>query len=299
MIGYLVLTPFLAALLAPALVHLLGARASWILALIPGYLFYRFLEFVPAVAKGETVLQSHEWLSGFGINYSFMIDGLSLTFAFLILGIGFFIVIYAGGYLKGHPQLGRFLAVLLAFMGSMLGLVVSDNLITLFVFWELTSITSFLLIGFDNEREASRRAALQALIITGLGGLVMLAGFALIGIVGGTFELSEPCRRRIDGRIDGASGSTSGADGKKGSSSSSSTDGAGAAPASGASSKDGSARRKPSGAGASIFADRGFASPARTRATAHITAAETSCSSSTIAAMSERRRKRNATRASG
>jgi multicomponent Na+:H+ antiporter subunit A len=190
-IGYLVLTPFLAALLAPVLVLLLGHRASWILALVPGYLLYRFFEFVPAVAKGETVLQSHEWLGGFGINYSFMIDGLSLTFAFLILGIGFFIVIYAGGYLKGHPQLGRFLAVLLAFMGSMLGLVVSDNLITLFVFWELTSITSFLLIGFDNEREASRRAALQALIITGLGGLVMLAGFTLIGLVGGTFELSE------------------------------------------------------------------------------------------------------------
>lgn len=191
MIGYLVLTPFLAALLAPVLVFLLGHRASWILALVPGYLLYRFFDFVPAVAKGETVLQSHEWLSGFGINYSFMIDGLSLTFAFLILGIGFFIVIYAGGYLKGHQHLGRFLAVLLAFMGSMLGLVVSDNLITLFVFWELTSITSFLLIGFDNEREASRRAALQALIITGLGGLVMLAGFTLIGLVGGTFELSE------------------------------------------------------------------------------------------------------------
>ena len=191
MIGYLVLTPFLAALLAPVLVVLIGHRASWILALVPGYLLYRFYEFVPAVAKGETVLQSHEWMGGFGINYSFMIDGLSLTFAFLILGIGFFIVIYAGGYLKGHQKLGRFLAVLLAFMGSMLGLVVSDNLITLFVFWELTSITSFLLIGFDNEREASRRAALQALIITGLGGLVMLAGFALIGLVGGTFELSE------------------------------------------------------------------------------------------------------------
>ena len=191
MIGYLVLTPFLAALLAPVLVFLLGHRASWILALVPGYLLYRFFDFIPAVAKGETVLQSHEWLGGFGINYSFMIDGLSLTFAFLILGIGFFIVIYAGGYLKGHQHLGRFLAVLLAFMGSMLGLVVSDNLITLFVFWELTSITSFLLIGFDNEREASRRAALQALIITGLGGLVMLAGFTLIGLVGGTFELSE------------------------------------------------------------------------------------------------------------
>ncbi len=191
MIGFAVLTPFFAALFAPLLVYLIGHRAAWILAIVPGYLAYRLLEFTAPVARGERILQSHSWLEGFQVNYSFMIDGLSLTFAFLILGIGFFIVIYAGGYLKGHPHLGRFLATLLAFMGSMLGLVLADNLITLFVFWELTSITSFLLIGFDHERMAARRAALQALIITGLGGLVMLAGFALIGIVGGTFELSE------------------------------------------------------------------------------------------------------------
>lgn len=191
MIGYAVLTPFIAALFAPLLVRLIGHRAAWVLALVPLVLLYRFAEFIGPVSNGERILQSHDWLGGFGVNYSFLIDGLSLTFSYLILGIGFFIVIYAGGYLKGHVHLGRFLATLLAFMGSMLGLVVSDNLITMFVFWELTSITSFLLIGFDHERMASRRAALQALIITGLGGLVMLAGFALIGTIGGTFELSE------------------------------------------------------------------------------------------------------------
>lgn len=191
MIGYAVLSPFVAALFAPLLVRLIGHWAAWLLALVPAYLCYRFLGYIEPVAAGGRVLESHSWLPDFGINYSFLVDGLSLTFAFLIAGIGFFIVIYSGGYLRGHPSLGRFLAVLLAFMGSMLGLVLADNLITLFVFWEMTSITSFLLIGFDHERMAARRAALQALIITGLGGLVMLAGFVVIGMVGGTYELSE------------------------------------------------------------------------------------------------------------
>ncbi len=191
MIGYAVLTPFMAAFFAPVLVRLLGHWAAYVLALVPAFICYRLVEYIEPVAQGGRVLQSQSWLEGFGVNYSFLIDGLSLTFAFLIAGIGFFIVIYSGGYLKGHPQLGRFLATLLAFMGSMLGLVLSDNLITMFVFWEATSITSFLLIGFDHERMASRRAALQALIITGLGGLVMLAGFALVGLIGGSFELSE------------------------------------------------------------------------------------------------------------
>jgi multicomponent Na+:H+ antiporter subunit A len=82
-------------------------------------------------------------------------------------------VLYAGGYLKGHPDQGRFFSFIFLFMGAMLGLVVSDNFLMLFVFWELTSITSFLLIGFDHRREASRRAALQALVVTGGGGLCL------------------------------------------------------------------------------------------------------------------------------
>lgn len=191
MIGYAVLTPFLAALFAPLLVRLLGHWAAWLLALVPAFICYRLYGYIDLIADGKKVLQSHSWLDQYGVTYSFLIDGLSLTFAFLIAGIGLFIVIYAGGYLKGHQHLGRFFAMLLSFMGSMLGLVLADNLITLFVFWEATTITSFLLIGFDHQREASRRAALQALIVTGLGGLVMLAGFVLIGMIGGSFELSE------------------------------------------------------------------------------------------------------------
>jgi multicomponent Na+:H+ antiporter subunit A len=120
-----------------------------------------------------------------------LIDGLSLTFALLISGIGTLIVIYAGGYLKGHPHQGRFFSFILLFMGAMLGLVVSDSFLMLFVYWELTSITSFLLIGFDHGREASRRAALQALLVTGIGGLSLLAGLLVIAQATGMSELSS------------------------------------------------------------------------------------------------------------
>ena len=113
------------------------------------------------------------------------IDGLSLTFALLISGIGALIVLYSGGYLKGHPHQGRFFSFILMFMGAMLGLVVSDSFLMLFVFWELTSITSFLLIGFDHSREAARRAALQALVVTGLGGLSLLAGLLVLWKISG------------------------------------------------------------------------------------------------------------------
>src|SRR5690606_13644865 len=105
-------------------------------------------------------------------------------------GIGTFIVLYSGGYLKGHPHHGRFFSFIFLFMGSMLGLVTGDNLITLFVFWELTSITSFLLIGFDHLRAASRRAALQALIVTGGGGLALLAGLLMIMLLTGEANMS-------------------------------------------------------------------------------------------------------------
>ncbi len=124
------------------------------------------------------------------MNFSVYVDGLSTLFALLISGIGTFIILYAGGYLKGHPQQGRFFSFLLMFMGSMLGLVLGNNLISLFIFWELTSITSFLLIGFDHLRAASRRAALQALVVTGGGGLALLAGFILIISATGEIEMS-------------------------------------------------------------------------------------------------------------
>lgn len=172
--------PFLGALVAPFMTRILGRHAAWPLALVPFAVFLHFLGFNEAVARGEIVTGGYVWVPSYNVSFSWLIDGLSLAFLLLISGIGTLIVLYAGGYLKGHPQQGRFFSFILMFMGAMLGLVASDSFLMLFVFWELTSITSFLLIGFDHAREAARRAALQALIVTGGGGLFLLAGLLLL-----------------------------------------------------------------------------------------------------------------------
>ncbi|EPR08157.1 cation:proton antiporter [Agrobacterium sp. TS43] len=182
--------PFLAALAAPALVKRFGHNAAWVLAIAPALAFAHFALMLPEIAAGGVVTGGYAWVPSFNLSFSWFIDGLSLTFALLITGIGLLIVLYAGGYMKGHPQQGRFLSFLLLFMGAMLGVVVSDSLLMLFVFWELTSITSFLLIGFDHERPASRRAALQALVVTGGGGLLLLAGLIFIWDISGVTQLS-------------------------------------------------------------------------------------------------------------
>src|SRR5690606_26587504 len=113
--------------------------------------------------------------------------GLSALFAMLITGIGSLVYFYASYYLKTERYLNRFYCYLTLFMGSMLGLVLSDNMISIFTFWELTSITSFFLIGFNNEDEKSRKSALTALGITGFGGFFLLAGFILIRSISGTY----------------------------------------------------------------------------------------------------------------
>ncbi|NML76854.1 putative monovalent cation/H+ antiporter subunit A [Rhizobium sp. S-51] len=184
------LLPFAGALLAPVVTARLGAGAAWLLALAPLAAFVHFLRFVPEIANGEVVTGGYAWVPSLSLSFSWYLDGLSLTFALLITGIGTLIVLYAGGYLKGHPHHGRFFSFILMFMGAMLGVVVSDSFLMLFVFWELTSITSFLLIGFDHEREASRRAALQALVVTGGGGLLLLAGLFFIWNITGVTQLS-------------------------------------------------------------------------------------------------------------
>ncbi|MBA5779062.1 putative monovalent cation/H+ antiporter subunit A [Stappia sp. F7233] len=182
---FAVLAPFVAAIFAPAVTRHLKHNAAWVLAIVPAVVFLHFAGLAGLVAQGAVFAPSTDWAPSYGLTLSFYIDGLSSLFALLISGIGTFIVLYSGGYLKGHPHQGRFFSFIFMFMGSMLGLVTADNLITLFVFWELTSITSFLLIGFDHLRMASRRAALQALVVTGGGGLALLAGFLLImGLTG-------------------------------------------------------------------------------------------------------------------
>ncbi|WP_417693333.1 putative monovalent cation/H+ antiporter subunit A [Roseibium sp.] len=186
-----ILAPFAAAAIAPVLTKALKHNAAWVLALVPALIFLHFTGFISAVSHGETFGTTWRWVPAYGVDFSFFIDGLSLLFTLLISGIGAFIILYAGGYLKGHAQQGRFFSFLFLFMGAMLGVVLSDNLITLFIYWELTSITSFLLIGFDHLRAASRRAALQALVVTGGGGLALLAGILLIIGVTGHMSLTE------------------------------------------------------------------------------------------------------------
>jgi len=184
------LGPFLAALVAPWVRRAAGPAAGWLLALVPLAIFLSLLPLLEPVAAGEAVSVSVPWIPALGVAFSFLLDGLSLTFALLISGIGTFIILYSGGYLKTHPQQGRFFAFMLMFMGSMLGLVLADDLITLFVFWELTSVTSFLLIGFDHTRQAARRAAIQALVITSGGGLLLLVGLVTLMAVTGQTSMS-------------------------------------------------------------------------------------------------------------
>ena len=155
------LLPFLGAVAAPLLCRMLKHNAAWPLAAIPLFIFVHLAGFLGPVGEGRPVAGGYDWIPSLGVRFSWYLDGLSLTFALLISGIGTLIVLYSGGYLKGHPHQGRFLSFMLLFMGAMLGLVVSDCFLMLFVFWELTSITSFLLIGFDHSSgsRAPRRSA--------------------------------------------------------------------------------------------------------------------------------------------
>lgn len=189
-VALIAVAPFIAALFAPWIKAFVGPLAGWILAIVPAAIFVTFLTFIEPVSDLSVIRAGLDWIPAYGISFSFFIDGLSLVFGVLISGIGTFIIIYSGPYLAGHPHQGRFFSYMLMFMGSMLGLVLADNVFTLFIFWELTSITSFLLIGFDNSRQAARRAAIQALVITAGGGLALLAGLILLTLITGQNSLT-------------------------------------------------------------------------------------------------------------
>lgn len=185
-----VLSGFVLALAAPGLYRRTGRAAGWLLALLPLVLAAYFVSLSADSAPGAALHTHLDWVPSLGVGLSFTLDGLSLLFALLICGVGALVLVYTSGYLAGHPQTGRLYALLLVFMASMLGLVLADNLLVLFVFWELTSISSYLLVGFDHERDKARRAALQALLVTGGGGLALLTGVLLLGQAGGSLELS-------------------------------------------------------------------------------------------------------------
>ncbi len=162
---------------------------GYVVALIPAFIALYFVTLIPGVMHGEVLTASVSWVPSLGVSFSLMVDGLSLLFGLIITCIGTLIMLYAGAYLAGYAAIKRFYLFIVLFMFAMLGVVFSRNLITLFVFWELTSISSFLLIGFYHEKEASRKAALQALLVTGGGGLLLLIGFLLLGIAGGSYNL--------------------------------------------------------------------------------------------------------------
>ncbi|WP_182084948.1 putative monovalent cation/H+ antiporter subunit A [Aureimonas sp. ME7] len=172
--------PFIGAAFAPPAIIFLNRFGSVLLALFPLSALAILFQQSGEVQSRVPILFGFDWVPAFDVRFAFRLDGLSFGFAFLILFIGALVVLYSGGYMPRGSKRGRFNAYILLFMGSMLGLVMADDLITLFIFWELTSITSFLLIGFDHEREAARRGAVQALVVTGGGGLALLAGLLLI-----------------------------------------------------------------------------------------------------------------------
>ena len=173
----------------------LGARSrpltAWAAAAVTATSLGLLLSHAPAVFDGGAVQEFHAWVPGIGLNLSFRLDGLSLMFAGLIMGIGLLIILYASYYLSPKDSSVKFFAVMMLFMAAMLGIVLSDNLLVLVVFWELTSVSSFLLVGYWSHRPDARSGARQALAVTGGGGLAMLGGFVLLGSIAGTFELSE------------------------------------------------------------------------------------------------------------
>jgi multicomponent K+:H+ antiporter subunit A len=145
----------------------------------------------PAVYQGDVPQTRIEWLPQIGLSFSFFVDGLGLFFAALILGIGLLIIIYARFYLSRNDPIGRFYAYLLLFQGAMVGIVLSENIIVLLVFWELTSLTSFLLIGYWRHLPEARQGARMALVITAGGGLSLIAGMLMLGSIAGSYELTE------------------------------------------------------------------------------------------------------------
>lgn len=168
----------------------------FITTLLPLGAFTWFLGKIPVVRSAGFFEESIQWVPQLGINLNFRLDGLSLIFALMITGIGALVFWYTTSYLKGHKYLARFYMYLCIFMAAMLGMVLADNLVTLFIFWELTSISSFFLIGFNNEEGPSRRSALIALLITGSGGFMLLAGIVLLGITSGTYDISAMLGQR-------------------------------------------------------------------------------------------------------
>lgn len=182
---------FALSLFVPLLNRLFRQMTGWALALLPLGLFAYFFTLVDEVAEGQILVTQLNWVPSLGIDLTFVVDGWGLALALIVSGMGALVIIYAGSYLKGHSAIGRFYTFILIFMASMLVLVLADNLFLMYIAWELTSLSSFFLIGYYHEKESSQKAALQALLVTGLGGLLMLAGLLWATAVTGSSSFQQ------------------------------------------------------------------------------------------------------------
>src|SRR3954471_11120617 len=190
-IALIVLLPFLGACAPPLTARsgrnvCAGATAS-----VTFSALLLLLARAPQVYTGETVAWAVPWIPQIGLSFSFFIDGLGLFFAALILGIGLLIILYARFYLSREDPIAKFYAYLLLFQGAMVGIVLSDNVLLLIVFWELTSLSSFLLIGYWRHLPQARQGARMALVVTSGGGLALIGGMLILGNIAGSYEMTE------------------------------------------------------------------------------------------------------------
>ena len=185
------LLPFIGALV-PGLMIRAGRTACAVFTAVPTALaLILLMTLAPAVMRGEVVQAQVEWLPQLGLSASFFLDGLGLLFATMILGVGLLITLYARFYLSGDDPMGQFYTYLLLFQGAMLGIVISGNILLLLIFWELTSLSSFLLIGYWKHLPEGRQGARMALAVTGAGGLAMIGGMLILGDIVGSYELLD------------------------------------------------------------------------------------------------------------
>lgn len=182
---------FIASLSARFVISRDSERAPYLLAAFPAIVFIALLLNMGVAQAGSSLTQSLSWVPSLDANIDLRLDGLGLLFSLMITGIGTFIILYAAGYLPSEAAVrGRFYAYMMLFMASMLGLFFADNIVLFFILWELTSVSSYLLIGFNTEDPQARKKALQALLVTGSGGVALLAGLIILGNAAGSYSFS-------------------------------------------------------------------------------------------------------------
>ncbi|NLX15424.1 MAG: monovalent cation/H+ antiporter subunit A, partial [Ramlibacter sp.] len=181
--------PFLGSALAALLPTHARNAAATLSALVALAALVQVALMFPELQAGHVLREEWVWLPNVGLNFIIRVDGFAWMFAMLVTGIGMLVALYARYYMSKDDPVPRFFSFFLAFMGAMLGVVLSGNLVQLVFFWELTSLFSFLLIGYWHHRKDARRGARMALTVTGAGGLALLGGVLLLGHIAGSYEL--------------------------------------------------------------------------------------------------------------